>query len=100
MPSPKPLKLIISLPAKDDLRDIAQYTITNYGEKQMDIYLQTLYDAMLLLTENPNIGHSREDLLENYQILNVENHVLVFTIQESSIIIVRIIHQSRDIYKL
>jgi toxin ParE1/3/4 len=92
----KTLKLEISEPAKDDLRDIAQYTFAGYGERQMDIYLQSLYDGMELLAENPEIGHHRNDLPEGYEAMNVGKHVLIFTIRDNAIVIARIFHQSRD----
>lgn len=46
MPYRKTLALELSALAKDDLRDIAQYTFTRYGERQLDIYLAALYDGM------------------------------------------------------
>jgi plasmid stabilization system protein ParE len=42
MPYQKTLKLEISTLAKDDLSDIAQYTFTHYGERQVEIYLHAL----------------------------------------------------------
>ncbi len=62
MLSRKNRKLELSLPARDDLRDIAHYTIINYGEKQMDRYLASLHQGMMLLTENPRISRRRNDL--------------------------------------
>jgi toxin ParE1/3/4 len=97
MQSRNPLRLELSLPAQDDLRDIAQYTFTHYGEQQMDTYLQSLYDGMELLTQNPKMGNARDDLPAGYEALNVENHVLIFTVRGNAIIIARILHQSRDI---
>lgn len=97
MPSPKTLKLEIAAPAQDDLRDIAQYTFTRYGDRQVDIYLQSLYDGMGLLAKNPNIGHHRDDVPGGYQTLNVEKHVLVFTVRGDTLFVARILHQSRDI---
>jgi toxin ParE1/3/4 len=99
MPYQKTLKLELSALAKDDLRDIAQYTFTRYGERQMDIYLQALYDGMKLLTGNPEIGHRRDDIPEGYKSLIVEKHVLIFAIQFESVIIARILHQSRDMQR-
>lgn len=96
MPYRKTLKLELSAPAKDDLRDIAQYTFTRYGERQVDIYLTALYDGMQLLTENPEIGRSRDDIPEGYKSLAVEKHVLIFTVQCESVIIARILYQGRD----
>ena len=72
MPYRKTLKLELSSLAKDDLRDIAQYTFTRYGEQQVDIYLQALYDGMELLMENPEIGHRRDDIPESYKSLVIE----------------------------
>lgn len=91
-----PLKLELSAPATNDLRDIAQYTFTRYGERQVDVYVQALYEGMELLTENPGIGQRRDDIPEGYETLNVEKHVLVFTVEGDTLVIARILHQSRD----
>jgi toxin ParE1/3/4 len=99
MPYPKTLKLELSRLAQDDLSDIAQYTFTHYGERQVDIYLQALYDGMELLAENPEIGHQRNDLPVGYKSLPIEKHSLVFTVQGESLILVRILHQSRDMQR-
>jgi len=99
MPSRKSLKLELSIPAEDDLRDIVQYTFTHYGERQTDIYLNTLFGGMELLTQNPEIGYRRSDIPANYQCLIVEKHVLIYTIKDQSVIIARILHQSRDIQR-
>ena len=99
MPYRKTLTLELSSLAKDDLRDIAQYTFTRYGERQVDIYLQALYDGMKLLTENPEIGHRRDDIPKGYKSLVVEKHVLIFTVQGASVIIARILYQGRDMQR-
>ena len=96
MPYRKTLKLEISEPAKDDLRDIAQYTFIRHGERQVDIYLQALYEGMELLTQNPQIGHRGDDIPEGYETLNIRKHILVFSVKDDSIVISRILHQSRD----
>ena len=100
MPYQKTLKLKISASAKSDLIDIAQYTFTNYGKQQVDTYLQTLYDAMELLTKNPKIGHSRNDISEGYEILNVESHLLIFKANDENMTIARILHKRQDIKQL
>ena len=99
MPYRKTLTLELSALAKDDLRDIAQYTFTHYGERQVDIYLQALYNGMELLTENPEIGLRRDDIPEGYKSLVVEKHVLIFTVQGESVIIARILYQGRDMQR-
>ena len=99
MPYRKTRTLKLSSLAKNDLSDIAQYTFTHYGERQVDIYLQALYDGMELLTENPDIGHRRNDLPEGYKSLVVEKHVLIFTAQSASIIIARILYKGRDMQR-
>jgi len=54
---------------------------------------------MELLTQNPEIGYRRSDIPANYQCLIVEKHVLIYTIKDQSVIIARILHQSRDIQR-
>jgi len=99
MPSRKILKLEISLLAKDDLRDIAQYTFTHFGERQVDIYLNALYSGMELLTHNPEIGYQRRDIPAGYQCFIIEKHLLIYTVKNQNLIIARILHQSRDIQR-
>ncbi len=99
MPYRKTLNLELSQPAIDDLRDIAQYTFTRYGERQMEDYLDVLEAGMELLSQNPEIGHSRFDLPEGYKCLTVEKHLLIFTIQSESIMVARILHQRLDLQR-
>ena len=93
MPYQKALKLKISDLGKLDLKDIAKYTFDNFGERQVDIYLQALFDGMELLTENPCIGHRRDDIPAGYEAFNVEKHVVIFTVRNDALVVARIMHE-------
>lgn len=97
MPYPKKYNLEISSLAQNDLRDIAQYTFSQYNEQQVDKYLQLLYDGMDSLTISPSIGQERSYLSKEYKSIPIGKHLIIFTIKDSTVIIIRIIHQSRDI---
>ena len=86
MPYQKALNLEITVPAKDDLQDIAQYTFAHHGERQMDNYVQALYDSMELLTKTPKISHRRNDMPEGYEVFNVKKHILVFTVKNNTVV--------------
>ncbi|MDP2365464.1 MAG: type II toxin-antitoxin system RelE/ParE family toxin [Ignavibacteria bacterium] len=77
---------IISFIAADNLT--AAKTIANKIEKDL-----------LLLSENPYLGRiPRDEEFKNlgYRYLIVQNYIIFYTIEDSSILIHRILHQARN----
>jgi plasmid stabilization system protein ParE len=52
--------------------------------------------AWNFLRKNSEIGHRRDDIPEGYKTLNIEQHVLIFTVHGVSVIVARLLHHSRD----
>lgn len=77
---------IISFIAADNLT--AADAIANKIEKNLE-----------LLSQNPNLGRiPREEEIRNlgYRYLNVQNHLIIYTIEEKTIFIHRILHSARN----
>lgn len=91
-------KLIISNEINEDFSDIYHYTVLTFGEKQYDIYEEKLKSAITKLTKMPTIGHSRPDLPIDYLCFPVEQHFLIYKIDEANkaINIIRILNSKMD----
>jgi toxin ParE1/3/4 len=89
--------ILLSPLAKNDLCAIAEYTMQKWGNNQADIYLDKIDKALLKIQDNPNIGRVRSDISDRHRSLLMEKHLLVYTVENTEIIISRILHHSRDI---
>src|SRR5215207_792951 len=94
---PSSLRLRISAEARDDLRDLLQYTLETWGPDQRDRYRSQLLVALQQLTEYPLRGPARDDLRPNYRSLVVDQHILYYRVEPTAIRIVRIVHERRDV---
>ncbi len=52
--------------------------------------------VMVLIAENSDIGHKREDLPDNYKAWSVEKHIIVYKLKGQIIHVSRILHESID----
>jgi plasmid stabilization system protein ParE len=53
---------VLTALAEADLDDTWDYVAENFGFDLADRVLASLQDAFRLLAENPDLGHSREDI--------------------------------------
>ena len=105
----------LSVPARNDIDDIATYTTDRYGAKHADAYGSVLERALEAIRDDPFCPGSRdrtEDAnsngLRSYHIalsndpavtdVKSPRHLILYTEpKDNVIIVVRIIHDSRDI---
>ncbi len=52
--------------AAKDIEQILAYSVDNFGIKQAEHYFDALKDCIRLLVDNPDIGHSADDILPAY----------------------------------
>ena len=83
--------------AKEDIRDIAAYTLRTYGELQADSYVDDIYNTLIAIQYNPLIGHFRVDLPEEYKAMISGRHVIVYTFKQACVYVARILHDRMDI---
>jgi toxin ParE1/3/4 len=89
-------KLVISPLARDDLIEIYQYGIRNWGASQAGEYLDKLKANFWDLTEQPRIGLERDDLLPDMRSFPIESHMVFYRLQQTQVEIVRILHGRQD----
>ena len=88
--------LVISPSAQDDLKNIFQYSLNNWGETQAIEYLDALKTQLWTLTEQPLIGIERSELLPDLFSFPVESHIIFYRKTSTRIEIVRILHRRQD----
>ena len=79
-----------------DLQSIRAYTLENWGERQEQRYLDSLWEKFEEILADPQRWRSRNDLFPGCQIAAQERHVILFRIEGSVLQIVRILHGAMD----
>ena len=90
----------VSNAAQADIREIGRYTQKQWGKDQRRVYLDGLNDRFLLLANTPLLAAERQTLDPPVRIHPYEKHLIVYVIEEGSILIIRVLHQSMDISTL
>jgi len=82
--------------AESDLTEIWVYTCEKWGGVQADKYLDQLEDGMNQLIHHPSLGANYTHVLTGYRRLQVEHHAVFYQVQESEVLIVRVLHEDMD----
>jgi len=90
-------KYELTLLAENDLENIFDYTIDQWGEQQATDYTNKLFKRFEWLAENSNLGKKRDEVSEGYLSYFEESHTIFFRETNGGIEILGIPHQSEDI---
>ncbi|EKF73162.1 plasmid stabilization system [Alcanivorax hongdengensis A-11-3] len=82
--------------ARDDLKGIADYTLNTFGNAQAHRYLDAIEAACNALTTTPCKGPPRDNLIPGLRSLPCQSHVLFYTVSDSVITIIRVLHKHMD----
>ena len=89
-------QLVIAPAAKNDLKDIFQYGLRQWGQAQSESYLSTIKNQFWLLTDQPLIGIERPELLPDTRSLPIESHTLFYRVTANRVEIIRVLHGRQD----
>jgi len=91
-------KFRLSARADSDLRNIATYTLQEWGESQRNAYIGELFDAFVRLSRTPQIATNIDDIREGYRKFPQGSHVIYFRESSThSIEIIRVLHRRMDV---
>ena len=90
-------KFTVSKAASTDIRSIARYTQDTWGRDQRRRYLDGLNGKFEMLTAMPEMAAERRDFRPPVRIHHYEKHLIIYVIEDSGILIVRVLHQSQDV---
>lgn len=90
-------KFTVSKAANTDIRGIARYTQNTWGRDQRRRYLDGLNEKFEMLAAMPEMAAERRDFQPPVRIHHYEKHLIIYVINDSGILIVRVLHQSQDV---
>lgn len=79
--------------ARKDLKEIANYTLKAWGEKQMWKYTRDITRCCAFLAAGPESGRQCDRLALGLRRFEVGKHVIFYLREPERIIVVRILHQ-------
>ncbi|MCD9853782.1 type II toxin-antitoxin system RelE/ParE family toxin [Epilithonimonas sp. JDS] len=88
---------ILSEIADEDLEDIFDYTMNEFGFEQAEKYLTEIEDVFQSLLTNPELGKTRNEIKKGLYSFPKDHHLIFYRILDNHIRIVRVLHGSRDI---
>jgi toxin ParE1/3/4 len=90
----------ISEKAIQDLEDIWLYTFKTWSKEQADRYYQLIIDEIEFVSKNNESGKDMGHIKIGYKASKVKSHLIFFRkVDDSSIEVIRILHQQMDIEK-
>jgi toxin ParE1/3/4 len=92
--------LVLSPSARNDLQDIRDYGLRQWGEARSRHYLTSIKELFRLLTRQPLAGPARPELLPGIRSLAVESHVVFYRVNIRTIEIIRVLHSRQDPHRL
>ncbi|MER2514458.1 MAG: type II toxin-antitoxin system RelE/ParE family toxin [Nitrosomonas ureae] len=92
-------RLVLSPEAQKDFISILRHTGERWGRAQLLIYRDKLNDALMLLDENPQLGHQSMELPDTHRLYFVGSHVIVYRLRHAAPEIIRILHQHMSIMR-
>lgn len=89
-------KILFTNLAESDLAEIWCF-IAEDSEDAADRFLETIQAKAIIVASNPEIGRLRPELAPSIRSFPVEPYVLFYETVADGILIVRVLHGSRDI---
>ena len=90
---------VLSAEADQDLDEIYDFILEQFGSTQAVIYLTQLDELLEPLCHNPEMGRERTDIRDELRSMVYNNHVVFYRVLKNHLHIVRVLHGSRDIPK-
>ena len=85
--------------AKNDLKNIARYTESEWGRDQRNFYLRQLDESFHTLSKSPSIGLDCAYVRDGYRKLKVGRHLVFYRSLNSGkdVEIVRVLHERMNV---
>jgi toxin ParE1/3/4 len=90
------LSIKVTKSARKDLIYILKYTLQEFGENQWQKYGELIDQTFSLISENPHIGHKRNDIPNYCYAWPMEKHNIIYKIENQNIYILRVLHQKMN----
>lgn len=82
--------------ARADLDDIWDYTAKTWAEDQAEVYNSKLVETFARAVASPLTGRDRSSMVQDMRSLTSGRHVVFYRRLDGEVVILRIVHQRRD----
>jgi toxin ParE1/3/4 len=82
--------------AYDDLTNIYQYSLKEFGHAKATEYIKSLDEAFNKLAQDNNLGTDYSDIRPELLASLAASHIVFFKRSEYGITVIRVLHQSMD----
>jgi toxin ParE1/3/4 len=93
-------QFFLSQPAIRDIEDIADFIASQQSLQQAEEFLAKLDDKFARMTQFPNLGRPRDEILPGMRSLAVDSYLIFYAVTASDIEILRVVSGYRDINAL
>lgn len=83
--------------AETDLIDIAEFTLRRWGAAQSERYVTQLFSRFSWLSEQPQAGAARDDVLAGARCFPEDSHLVFYRVGENGIEILAVPHGAMDL---
>lgn len=89
-------RYLLTSEADQDLENVFDYTEEHFGLDQALKYIYELETLFELLCDNNKLGRERSEIKQGLRSFNKESHIIFYRIASGQVIIIRVLHASRD----
>jgi len=86
----------LSQAAAQDLEEILDRSIVDFGPIQTERYFESLNRCLGLLGENPGMGSTADEIRPGYRRFGHQSHVIFYRTVGDHILVVRVLHKRMD----
>ena len=90
----------LTQPAIQDIERIADYMAGQTGLEQAERFLSKLDAKFARITQFPNLGRPRDEILPELRSLSMESYLIFYTATKSRVDILRVVSGYRDLASL
>ena len=90
-------KLLLTERALDDIQEIHEYSVAEFGERTAYKYIHGIEDCLTLLKSNPGLLRGNKKISSRFMAYPVQKHFLICDIINDSICVLTVKHASMNL---
>jgi toxin ParE1/3/4 len=90
----------LTQPAIQDIEEIADYIANQSGLEQGDHFLAKLNAKFSKITQFPNLGRQRDEILPGLRSLSIDNYLIFYIVSQAGVDILRVVSGYRNLTDL
>lgn len=90
------MRLKVSRRAENDLADIRDYSVEQFGVERAIAYLDAIEAAFRLIMDYPEIGSVQPKVVPPVRSYAVQRHRIFYAVEADVVLVQRVLHSSMD----